>query len=137
MCVCVFEKRARVIWSVPFVMRGAFRAALRVAFEKIVQGVEVQSEVWAVRAWKLLLLLLRMLLFRTTRGGLVSRNQLEARVRRFQAGHWISLDESFLCAEKGRTMSGSILGPFEGVLQPGKLLKEPHWLLEICPHCVH
>ena len=70
------------------------------------QGVEAQSEIRAVRAWKLLLLLPRMLLFRPTRGGLVSRKQLEARVRRFQAGHWISLlDESFVCAEKGLTMS--------------------------------
>ena len=83
----VIENRARVMRSVPFVMRGAFRAALRVASEEIVQGVEVQSEIRAVRAWKLLLLLPRTLLFRPTRGGLVSRKQLEARVRRFQARH--------------------------------------------------
>ena len=51
----VFENRARVMRSVPFVMRGAFRAALRVALEEIVQGVEAQSEIRAVRAWKLLL----------------------------------------------------------------------------------
>ena len=90
---------------VPFVMRGAFRAALRVGLKEIIQGVEAQSEIRAVRAWKSLLLLPRMLLFRPTRGGLVSRKQLEARVRRFQAGHWISLlDESFVFAEKGHTV---------------------------------
>ena len=64
----VLENRARVMRSVPFVMRGAFRAALRVALEEIVQGVEVQSEIRAVRAWKLLLLLPKVL-FRPTRGG--------------------------------------------------------------------
>ena len=31
----VFENRARVMRSVPFVMRGAFRAALRVGLEEI------------------------------------------------------------------------------------------------------
>ena len=64
MCLTdVFENRARVMRSVPFVMRGAFRAALRVGLEEIAQGVEVQSEIRAVRAWKLLLLLPRMLFF--------------------------------------------------------------------------
>ena len=41
----VFENRARVMRSVPFVMRGAFRTALRVAFVEIEQGVAVQSEI--------------------------------------------------------------------------------------------
>ena len=59
----VFENRARVMRSVPFVMRGAFRAVLRVALEEIVQGVEAQSEIRAVRAWKLLLLLPRCCYF--------------------------------------------------------------------------
>ena len=67
MCLTdVFENRARVMRSVPFVMRVAFTAGLRVALEEIVQGVEAQSEILAVRAWKLLLLLPKMLLFRPT-----------------------------------------------------------------------
>ena len=47
-----------------------------------------------------------MLLFRPVRGGSVFHEQLEARVRRFQAGQWtLFFDESAQCAEKVRTVS--------------------------------
>ena len=45
----IFEKRARVMRSVPFVMRGAFRSALRIAVQEIVDGTEAQCEVRTVR----------------------------------------------------------------------------------------
>ena len=65
MCLTdTFEKRARVMWSVPFVMRGAFRSGLRIALQEIIDGIEAQCEVRTVRGWKLLLLLPRMLLYR-------------------------------------------------------------------------
>ena len=60
----VFELRARVMRSVPVVLRGAFRAAIRVSMQEILNGVEAHSEVRAERGWKLLMLLPKLLLFR-------------------------------------------------------------------------
>ena len=72
--------------SVPAMLKGAFRSALRVALKEIVDGVEANHNTRATRAWKLLLLLPRMLLFRPPRGGLVPRKKLESRFAQFQAG---------------------------------------------------
>ena len=82
----VFELRARAMRSVPVVLRGAFRAAIRVSMQEILNGVEAHSEVRAERGWKLLMLLPRMLLFRPARGGVVPRKKLEGRIRQFQEG---------------------------------------------------
>ena len=96
----LFESRANVMRSVPHVLRGAFRMALRVACQEILDGMEANSEARTVRGWKLLMVLPRMLLFRPPRGGVVSRNKLESRVRQFQEGDWISLlRESVSCAD--------------------------------------
>ena len=47
-----------------------------------------------------------MLLFRPARGGIVSRQKLEARLRSFEDGHWIELlSESADCAEKAHSQS--------------------------------
>ena len=63
----VFELRARVMRSVPVVLSGAFRAAIRVSMQEILNGVEAHSDVRAERGWKLFMLLPRMLLFRPAR----------------------------------------------------------------------
>ena len=60
----LFESRPRVMGSVPHILRGGFRLALRVAFQEILAGVEANSEARSVRGLKLLLVLPRMLLFR-------------------------------------------------------------------------
>ena len=93
--------------SVPFVMRGAFSAVLRVALEEIVLGVEVHGETRTFRVWKLLLFLPKMLLFRPARGGLVSRKQFEAQVRRFQPDRGFRIWTKVPCVLRkvGRTMS--------------------------------
>ena len=92
--------------SVPFVMRGAFRSALRIALQEIIDGTEAQSEVRTVRGWKLLLLLPRMLLYRGHRGGLIPRKQLETRLRQFQNGDWLTLlIDSVRYAEQSHTHS--------------------------------
>ena len=67
-----------------FVLRGAFRAAIKVSMQEILNGVEAHSEVRAERGWKLLVLLPRMLLFRPARGGVVPHRKLEDRIRQFQ-----------------------------------------------------
>ena len=101
----VFENRARVMPSVPFVMRGAFRSALRIALQEIIDGTEAQSEVRTVRGWKLLLLLPRMLLYRGHCGGLIPRKQLETQLRQFQNGDWFTLLTDARCAEQSHTHS--------------------------------
>ena len=80
--------------------------ALRVACQEILDGMEANCEVRTVRGWKLFLVLPRMMLFRPDRGGPVSRKKLEARVRQFQEGEWISLlRESVACAEAAHSSS--------------------------------
>ena len=95
----LFERRAKVMRSVPHVLKGAFRMALRVACQEIQEELEANTEVRVVRGWKLFLVLPRMMLFRPSRGG-VSRKKLESRVRQFQEGDWMSLlRESVSCAD--------------------------------------
>ena len=102
----LFEHRDKLMQPVPHILRGAFRMALRVACQEILDGMEANSEVRTVRGWKLFLVLPRMMLFRPDRGGPVSRKKLEARVRLFQEGEWISLlRESVACAEAAHSSS--------------------------------
>ena len=114
--VDLFDHRARVTRSVPHVLKGAFRMALRVAFQEIFDGTEANSEARVVRGWKLFLLLPRMLLFRPHRGGVVPRKKLEPRIRQFHEGEWLSLlrDSAHISCEtspprlsRGRCESGT------------------------------
>ena len=105
----VFERRAKVMRSVPHVLKGAFRMAMRVACQEILEGMEANSEVRVVRGWKLFLVLPRMMLFRPSRGGTVSRKTLESRVRQFQEGDWMSLvRESVSCADVAHNSAVSL-----------------------------
>ena len=58
----IFRRRAVVMRSVPWVLKGAFRSALRIAMEEAVAGLEAFDEVRQDRAWKLFLLLPQVLL---------------------------------------------------------------------------
>ena len=49
----LFESRPRLMRSVPHILRGGFRLALRVAFQEILAGAEINSEARAVKGWKL------------------------------------------------------------------------------------
>ena len=86
-----FNCRAHVVRVVLFVVTKAFRGAMRLVFEEILEGHEVNSNTRMSRGWKLLMLLPRMLLHRPSRGGRISRKQLEERFRRFQEGEWLCL----------------------------------------------
>ena len=79
----LFECRAHVMKTVPFFLRGGFRAVLRVALEEISTGQERGDEQKQERGWKLFFLFPRMLLSRSCRGGLVPRIKLEARFEMF------------------------------------------------------
>ena len=51
----MFDHQAR-IWSVPNVLKGVFRMALRVAFQEFFDGTETNSEARVVQGWKFFLL---------------------------------------------------------------------------------
>ena len=98
----IFRCRAAVMRSVPCILRGAFRSVLRIAMEEAVAGQEVFDEVRQDRAWKLFLLLPRMLLHRPARGGLVPKAKLIERFAKFGRGEWADLvEESIRSAEAG------------------------------------
>ena len=90
----VFQRRAvvmRTMRTVPPILRGPFQNALRIAMDEAIGGIEVLDELRQERAWKLFLLLPRMLLQRPGRGGLVPRSKIEDRLRLFAEGRWADL----------------------------------------------
>ena len=87
----MFEGQANVMRSVPFVKRGAFRGALRLAMNEAVLAREQNDVPCEERAWKLFFLLPRILLTRPPRGGKIPPKQLEGRMQRFSEGRWLEL----------------------------------------------
>ena len=81
-----FQRRPVIMRSVPVVMSGSFKAAMRLAIDEVADGVAVHDEAKQERGWKLFLLLPRMLLQRPSRGGLVPKSKLVERLRRFATG---------------------------------------------------
>ena len=74
--------------SVPQVMKGAYTAAMRISMEEVLRSKRVHDIEAEVRAWKLFLLLPRMLLFPPARGGKVSKGHLMERLDLFSTGQW-------------------------------------------------
>ena len=71
----IFSRRASVMNTVPNFLRGPFRNAMRVAMEEAIQPSLARQE----RGWNLSMLLLRLLLHRPPRGGLVHKSKLVQR----------------------------------------------------------
>ena len=92
-----FQRRPVIMRSVPVVMKGSFKAAMRLAIDEVADGVAAHDEDKQERGWKLFLLLPRMLLQRPPRGGLVPKSKLQERLRRFAIGDWIGLLQEMLC----------------------------------------
>ena len=98
----LFERRACVMKSVPKLLRGACQTVLRIAFREALSVDATRRE----RGRKLLMLALRMLLFKPARGGLVSRETLTSRFNKFSRGEWLDLIEAGAkCAEEATTVS--------------------------------
>ena len=95
-----FDERPCVMKSVPRFLRGPYRIAMRVALEEI----ESADDIWRERGWKLFLLFLllpRLLLHRSPRGGTIPRSKLFRRFDLFNRGEWISLLEaSRVCCDE-------------------------------------
>ena len=77
--------------SVPRVLQGPYTAAVRLSLQEASQAQQDGDQARLSRAWKLFLLLPRMLLWRPPRGGLVPKRHLESRLRLFVAGEWTEL----------------------------------------------
>ena len=100
----VFRRRAVVVRTVPVFLRGAFKAAFRVALEERLLGEANGDLIQVQRAWKLFMSLPRMILFRPPRGGKVLQKQLEERCQAFALGDWVHLvRQSMRAAEQGST----------------------------------
>ena len=85
----VFRDRALVMKTSSFPQRCLSRCAVWLAMQKALS--QTRSEVSRVRAWKLFLLLPRILLFRSGRGGLIPKNMPLERFASFAEGQWIAL----------------------------------------------
>ena len=85
----IFRRRAVVMKTIPFFLRGLFRVTftLRIALAEA----NAPEHVRRARGWKLFLLLPRMLLTRSTRGGLISKEKLRRRFESFNEGRWEEL----------------------------------------------
>ena len=77
----VFSRRATVMRSVPMVIRGAYRNAMRVALEEVARGIQEHSDLRTTRGWKLFLLLPRLLLWRPVRGGIGAEERVGVAVQ--------------------------------------------------------
>ena len=85
----VFRDRACLMRSPPVFLRRMYKSALRVALTEFHQA--GRDDRRRCRAWKLLLLLPRLLLFRLARGGLLPKRQLQVRFDQFMRGQWTQL----------------------------------------------
>ena len=91
--------------SVPTFLKGAFRGALVLAMEAL-EGMAALDEPRQERAWKLFMLLSRLLLHRPYRGGLVKKTKLRERFAQFASGQLDSLlEESVRGAEEGSDLA--------------------------------
>ena len=77
--------------SVPRVLQGPYTAAVRLSLQETSQAQQDGDQARVSWAWKLFLLLPRMLLWRPPRGCLVPKRHLESRLRLFVAGKWTEL----------------------------------------------
>ena len=82
----VFSRRAHFLRTIPFILKGAFRSALRTTLDKVIAGHNQGNESRMTRGWKLFMFLPRLLLHCPASGGMVPRKKLEERVFCFQEG---------------------------------------------------
>ena len=92
----ILKIRGSVMKSVPKFTRGPFMMACRVAFDHHAISLARRDTLGQVRAWKLFLMLPRMLLGRPPRGGQVPKKKLHDRFAAFSRGERAQLVEASL-----------------------------------------
>ena len=106
-----FRKRVLIgfaLWQQPPVfLRGrlhnAYHSVLEVLAESYQrEGATAQQE----RAWKLVMLMWRMLLRRTSVQGAVGKEEFNSRFERFEQGRWTELLDEALTSQVGRSRQG-------------------------------
>ena len=90
-----FYHRPKLMQTVPWVLRGAFRSAIQEALQDILAGLVWNDVVKATRGWKLLLRLPRM----------IPRSKLEAKITSFQFFSMFVVGIAASCAESPHTDS--------------------------------
>ena len=101
-----FVTRACVMKSPPRFLQGAYRSAMRIALSEADRARDARDTTGQVRAWKLFLLLPRILLFRPPRGVFVQKSRLFEPFQLFSAGRWVALLEaSRECANQAAVCS--------------------------------
>ena len=101
-----FLDRACVMKSPPAFLKGASRSAMRFALDEVDTARARGHHVGLSRAWKLFMLLPRLLLHKPPRGGLVPKSHLRERFVDFAAGRWERLlDASRACVEQAAVAS--------------------------------
>ena len=88
-----FLTRACVIQCVPAFLRGLYRASMRFVLIEADRARKTSDTVTLSRAWKLFLILPRLLLHRPPRGGNIPKCRLLQRFSDFAAGQWLHLLE--------------------------------------------
>ena len=86
--------RAHVMKTPLGFLKGPYRSAMRLAMREASTASSNQSELQSVRAWKLFLLIPRMLLWKPSRGGLITKEKLQERVAAFAKGVGSLLSQS-------------------------------------------
>ena len=100
----VFTCRASEMRTIPRFLWGSFRVALKVAMAEVSSGQSSRDVLRQERGWKMLLLLPRLLLHRSPRGGPISRAKFFGRFDQFAAGQWDELlNASQTCAQEAAT----------------------------------
>ena len=97
-----FTTRACVMKTPPVFLRGMYRSAMRFALTEADRGREAGDMLMLSRAWKLFLLLPRLLLRRPARGGNVPKSRLHERFADFADGRWASLLEQRVAVARTR-----------------------------------
>ena len=82
----VFAHRPFVLKGVPAFLRGPLRSAYRVALDEVRRAKQVGDEIRRERAWKVFLLVSRMLLYREASERRILKEEFAERFERFFSG---------------------------------------------------
>ena len=93
-----FLDRACVLKSPPNFLRAMYRCAMRFALTEADRCREGGDQVGLTRAWKMFMLLPRLLLHKPPRGGQIPKSRLKERFLDFSAGRWVDL----LCQSRSK-----------------------------------
>ena len=117
----VLRVRVPTLQAVPGFMRGVLRNALRLGLEHIVAASRAGDAQLEAQAWKLFVLISRMLLHKKISQKLIPKNELRRRALKFQEGRWRELlAEAQASPENHRTSGPRQEPPEETELQRKK-----------------